>query len=79
VDNAEKLASAFADALGIDREMVTDSIEFNSIPEWDSVAHMRLIAALETTFDVMMDTEDIIDMSSFKKAREILSKYDVRF
>ena len=27
----------------------------------------------------MMDTEDIIDMSSFAKTKEILGKYDVKF
>jgi hypothetical protein len=27
----------------------------------------------------MLDTDDIIDMSSFAKAKEILTKYDVNF
>ncbi len=40
---------------------------------------MSLISALEDTFDIMMDTDDIIDLSSFEKGKEILSKYDVEF
>ena len=39
-----------------------------------------LIAALEDTFDIMMDTDDIIDFSSFEKGKEILAgNYDVEF
>jgi acyl carrier protein len=38
---------------------------------------MSLIAALEDTFDIMMDTDDIIDFSSFDKGKEIMRKYDV--
>lgn len=40
---------------------------------------MVLISELENTFDVMLDTDDIIDMSSVAKAKEILAKYDVAF
>jgi acyl carrier protein len=56
---------------------VEDSLEYNSIPEWDSVAHMKMVAAIETAFDIMLDTEDIIDMSSFRRVKEILGKYGV--
>ncbi len=75
----EKLINAFCKALGIDSEKIIDTLQYNSIPEWDSVAHMSLIAELEDTFDIMLDTDDIIDMSSVKKAQEILVKYDIIF
>ncbi|GLQ88544.1 acyl carrier protein [Dyella flagellata] len=78
-DNNDKLHQVFADSLNIDRKRITDSLGYNTIPEWDSVAHMALIAALENDFDIMLDTDDIVDMSSVAKAREILSKYDVQF
>jgi len=32
---------------------------------------------VEESFDIMMETDDIIDFSSFKKGIEILKKYDV--
>ena len=37
---------------------------------------MSLIAALEDAFDIMMDTDDIIDLSSYEKGKEILAKDD---
>jgi acyl carrier protein len=71
------LIKAFAESLQIDSARVIDELAYNSIPEWDSVAHMTLIAEIEGAFDIMLDTNDVIDMSSVGKAREILRKYDV--
>ncbi len=79
MDNTAKLVQAFSYALQIDAALVDDALAYNSIPEWDSVAHMALVAELEKCFDVMLDTDDIIDMSSVAKAREILSGHAVRF
>jgi acyl carrier protein len=75
--NEAKLRAAFATALGIDPATVTDDLAYNSIPEWDSVAHMALVAELEQTFGVSLDTDDVIDLSSVAKSREILTKYAV--
>lgn len=75
--NKEKLCRVFAESLAIDISRITDDLRYASIPEWDSVAHMALVAAIESAFDIMMDTEDVIDMSSVGKACEILAKYGV--
>lgn len=77
--NQQVLVDSFATALAIPAEKVTDDLVYNSIPQWDSIAHMTLVAELESRFDVMMDTDDIIDMSSVGKARDILGKYGVAF
>jgi len=78
MSNLQKYETAFAEAFGIDRDILP-ALEYQAIPEWDSVGHMVLIAALEGAFDIMMDTDDIIDFSSFEKGKEILGKYDVEF
>ncbi|MBR9885565.1 MAG: acyl carrier protein [Oceanospirillales bacterium] len=73
------LFEVFATALNIPLDEVSEDLKYNSIPQWDSVAHMTLVAALEDRFDLMLDTDDIIDMSSVAKAVEILNKYGVEF
>ncbi|GGN26703.1 acyl carrier protein [Shewanella putrefaciens] len=72
-----RLEVLFSNALGLDIEKIHDELACNSVPEWDSVAHMGLIAQLEDAYDVLLDTDDIIDMSSVGKARVILAKYGV--
>ena len=71
--NAEKYTNVFVETLEIKEDQV-EGLEYQAIPEWDSVGHMSLIAAMEEAFDIMMDTDDIIDFSSFEKGKDILSK-----
>ena len=79
MNNNDILMQAFATGLGIELATVKDELTYNTIEQWDSTAHMILIAELENQFNIMLDTDDIIDMSSVAKAREILAKYDVEF
>lgn len=76
--NVEKLAKVFADTFGIS-EAEIKGLQYQGIEQWDSVGHMTLVAAIEDEFDIQLDTDDIIDMSSFEKAQEILTKYDIQF
>jgi acyl carrier protein len=75
--NKEKYINAFREALEIDESVKLEGLQYQGIAEWDSVGHMSLIAAIEDAFDIMMDTDDIIDFSSFEKGIEILAKYEV--
>jgi len=79
MNNEQKLRQVFSEALEIDITQITDELTYNTIPEWDSIAHMALIAEIDDQFDTMLDTDDVLDMSSFAKAKEILIKYDVVF
>ena len=77
--NLEKYINAFVEAFDVDAE-TAKTLKYQAIEAWDSVGHMGLIAALEEAFDIMMETDDIIDLSSFEKGKEILStKYNVEF
>jgi acyl carrier protein len=61
----------------IERDQVTPTLAYQSIPQWDSVAHMVLVAEIENTFNVTLDTDEIIEMSDVAKAIEILRKHGV--
>ncbi len=74
--NKEKYIGAFVEALEIEESQV-EGLKYQEIPAWDSVGHMSLVACIEDAFDIMMDTDDIIDFSSYEKGIEILKKYDI--
>ncbi len=76
--NIEKLKKTFSESLELPVELVNDELSYGS-KSWDSIAHLALVASIETEFDIMLTSEDVIDMSSFKIAREILNKYDIKF
>ncbi len=79
MNNKQKYDQAFIESFSIDESKLGDNLEYNTIPEWDSVGHMGLIAELEEVFDIMMEMDDIIDFSSYKKGFELIAKYGVEF
>ena len=79
MNNKQKYDQAFIAIFSIDENKLDDNLEYNTIPEWDSIGHMGLIAELEEVFDVMMEMDDIIDFSSYIKGFELLAKYGVEF
>lgn len=78
MNNLEKYTDVFMEVFNVSKEEAIQ-LKFQDIPAWDSVGHMGLVAALEEAFDIMLETEDIIDLSSFEKGKEILNKYEINF
>ena len=74
---ATKYSEIFKTALNIGDDKLNENIKYNEIEEWDSIGHMTLVAALEEEYKITLETDDIIDFSSFKKGMEILKKYNI--
>jgi acyl carrier protein len=77
MSNFEKYKKVFSDTFEIDIKKV-EKLEYQSIDNWDSIGHMTLMSSLESEFSITLDTDDIIDFSSFKKGKEILGKYKIK-
>ncbi|MYN29779.1 acyl carrier protein [Duganella levis] len=75
MSNLEKYQSIFKESFQYDGDV--EQLIYQAIPDWDSVGHMQLMAALEDAFGIELDVDDIIDFSSFKKGITILAKYNV--
>jgi acyl carrier protein len=76
-ENREKYTKAFIESFSLDPTIDVSTLEFQGIPEWDSVGHMTLVATIEDTFEISLETDDIVDFSSYSKGKEILSKYSI--
>ena len=74
--NLEKYIQIFKTVFEIEESKLKD-LEYQGIKDWDSVGHMSLISEIEDCFDIMLDTDDIIELSTFEKGKEILKKYDI--
>ncbi|MGH2734940.1 MAG: acyl carrier protein [Actinomycetota bacterium] len=73
----DRLKQCFVDALGISETTDFESLTYRGIEEWDSVAHMQLVGEIEMAFDVMLATDDVIEMQSFALARDIVARHGV--
>ncbi len=71
----EGLQDVFRDALGLGADEDVTALEYGKHQRWDSVAHMALVAELEDRYGIMLETDDVVAMSSYGKAEEILRRY----
>ena len=74
-----KYIEIFIKSLSIDKKNFNEKLKYNDIPEWDSIGHMTLMSNLEEVFNITLETDDIVDFSSFKRGKEILNKYKIDF
>ena len=77
MDIIQKYNQAFIIAFNIEEIALVPNLKYESIPEWDSIGHMALIAELEDSFEISMEMDDIIDFSSYREGKEIMKKYEI--
>ena len=75
--NLEKYNKVFMDVLRVKESALNDTFTFKAVPQWDSVAHLSLITALEDTFDLMFDSEDILHYESYENGKKILKRMGI--
>jgi acyl carrier protein len=77
MENKGKYKEIFIKSLSIKENDFSEELKYNEIPEWDSIGHMTLMSELEEGFNISIETDDIVDFSSYKKGVEILKKYKI--
>ena len=71
----DRVFGAFKESFDLDDDVDTSKLVYQEYPAWTSIGHMILIAAIESEFDTMLETDDILEMSSFEKTVSIMNKY----
>lgn len=69
---ADKLTELFAEELEVDASDLNDESSPDTVEQWDSLAAMRLVAAIEEQFDVRLTTREIMKMRTIGIARSVL-------
>ena len=77
--NIEKYNQAFIETFGIANVEDLYGYTFKESPNWDSVGHMMLCAAIEDAFGVQLEGEDILSITSYKGGQKVLFKYGIEF
>lgn len=77
VENKNKFDSVFCQIFGIESKDLNENLKYNTIAAWDSIAHMTMIAELEETFNIVFETDDIVNFSSYEIGKGILQKYGI--
>ena len=74
--NLEKYNNAFETIFGINENELSGFCREEN-EAWTSLAHISLIGEIEDAFDIMFETDDILDLNSYEKGIEILKNYDI--
>ncbi|NBJ92673.1 acyl carrier protein [Parablautia muri] len=75
--NLEKYDEIFVDVFSIEEKNLNENIVRGAVKDWDSLGHVKLITTIEDVFNIMFDTEDILEFDSYDKGKEILKKYNI--
>ena len=65
------------DVFEVEETALCEDFTQESTDKWDSVTQMALVTALEQTFDIMLDIDDIYELNSYEKGKKIIRKYGV--
>ena len=65
----EQLPAIIATALKIDIGTVSDTLKMGDIEQWDSVAHLDLVSALEEAFGLSFSAEEMMELTSVAALR----------
>jgi len=77
MNNLEKYNQAFIEVFGVEESALGSNFNKDSVDGWDSVHQLNIIALLEESFDIMLDPEDIMELTSYEKGMELMAKYEV--
>jgi citrate synthase len=65
----ERIDGIVASVLGLKPDALTDALSYQSIHQWDSLAHVDLMVALEQQFGRKIDQDTIVELVTLKALR----------
>ena len=75
--NLEKLNKIFCEVFSVEQIDLNSEFNKENVEGWDSVRQLSLTTSVEDEFDIMLDAEDILEFTSYEKAKQLLAKYEI--
>lgn len=78
--NLEKLNQIFCEVYSVGESALNETFINTNVDSWDSIHQLTMVAAIEEAYDLMMDAEDILEMTSYDNVKKLLTdKYEIAF
>ena len=68
-----RIAKVFSEVLGVSTDSITDATSPDNTPQWDSMAAMNLVVAIEDEFNVRLSTGEIMSMRNVALVKKVLA------
>jgi len=69
---SDRVIKVFAEVLKLPTEGLSDTTSPDNTSEWDSLAAMNLVLAIEDEFDIKLSTREIVSMRSIAIVKKVL-------
>ncbi|TXE19203.1 acyl carrier protein [Psychroflexus gondwanensis] len=77
MSNLDKLNKVFTEVFEVEKNQLGSDFSIDNVDNWDSVTQLSLVSDIEDEFDIMIDSDDILDFKSYDAAKVIIAKYEV--
>ena len=78
--NLEKLNQIFCEVYSVEESALNENFVNTNVDSWDSIHQLSMVAAIEEAFDLLIDTEDVLEMISYESVKNLLTtKYEIAF
>lgn len=77
VSNADRLQGSFRQGLALPPKCDVTKADSANLRQWDSVAHLQLVVAVEDEFGVRLSPADVVELKSYPAAIAILRRHGV--
>jgi len=68
-----RVSKVFSEVLGVAADTITDDTSPDNTPQWDSMAAMNLVVAIEDEFDIRLSTAEIVSMRTVAIVKKVLA------
>ncbi|MCI8599778.1 MAG: acyl carrier protein [Lachnospiraceae bacterium] len=73
MDNKKRYNNIIMEVFEVD--LVDESMTRENTEKWDSLVHLTFVTAIEDEFEIMLETEDILNLKSYSEGLNIINKY----
>ena len=77
MSNAQRLQGSFRQGLALPPAFDVTHADSSNLRQWDSVAHLQLVVAIEDNFGVRLTPADVVELTSYQGAIAILRSHGV--
>lgn len=77
--NEARLKQVLADLFELPVEAVGDRTSPDTVPKWDSAAHLNLVLALENAFDISFTEQQSVEILNYPLIKAVLGEHGVKF
>lgn len=77
MSNLDKYKTIFSSVFSLPENIFEKNPTMQDIELWDSVGHIQLIAEIEDAFNIEITIEEMSELTSYEKGKEILAQHHI--